>query len=125
MAVSRNDQRKNLEEEEANAIRTEYVRAEFLPGASGARVPTLLKRYLDQWILFYTTPGGHLLLQKEMWSATIRPTSENPTPVAAPVAQVMTDVLNSQGYAQAACWNRIPVATWTLLKTISVMCNVR
>jgi len=81
------------------------VRAEFLPAASGARARTLLKLYLDQRILFYTTPGGHQLLQKEMWSATIGPTSENPTPVAALIAQVMTDVLNSQGYAQAAYKN--------------------
>src|SRR5262245_7311459 len=31
MAVSRYDQRKNLEEAEANAIGTEYVRADILP----------------------------------------------------------------------------------------------
>src|SRR5664279_4004791 len=31
MAISRYDQRKNLEEEEANAIGTEYVRAGMLP----------------------------------------------------------------------------------------------
>ena len=31
MAISRYDQRKNLEEEEANAIGTEYVRADLLP----------------------------------------------------------------------------------------------
>ena len=38
MAVSRYDQRKNYEEEEANAIGTEYVRAELLPPSDGARV---------------------------------------------------------------------------------------
>jgi hypothetical protein len=133
MAVSRYDQRKNLEEEEANAIGTEYVRAEFLPAASAGRVRALLKSYLDQRILFYTAPEGHLLeqnnvqtsqLQKEMWSATIGPTSENPTPVAALVVQGMNDGLNSQGYSQAAWWNRIPVAAWILLITIGVLCNV-
>jgi hypothetical protein len=35
MAVSRYDQRKNHEEEEANAIGTEYVRAGLLPAADG------------------------------------------------------------------------------------------
>ena len=133
MAVSRYDQRKNLEEEEANAIGTEYVRAEFFPAASAARVRALLKSYIDQRILFYTTPEGHLLeqidaqtsrLQKEMWSATVGPTSENPTPMAALVVQGMNDVLNSQGYTQAAWWNRIPVAAWILLITIGVLCNV-
>jgi hypothetical protein len=132
MAVSRYDQRKNLEEQEANAIGTEYVRADFLPTANAARVRALLKSYLYQRILFYTTSDGRLLeqnnvltarLQEEMWSEVKGPTSENPTPVAAIVAQGMNDVLNSQGYSQAAWWNRIPVAAWILLITIGILCN--
>src|SRR6266576_1251974 len=53
MATSRYDQRKNLEEAEANAIGTEYVRADLLPAADAAKVRSLLKIYLDQRILFY------------------------------------------------------------------------
>jgi hypothetical protein len=133
MAVSRYDQRKNLEEQEANAIGTEYVRADLLPAVSAARVHTLLKSYLDQRILCYTTSNAQLLgqidaqtaqLQKEMWSAVVEPVSEQPTPVAAFVAQGMNDVLNSQGYTQAAWWNRIPVLAWILLITIGIFCNV-
>ena len=37
MAVNRYDQRKNYEEQEANAIGTEYVRADLLPSADGPR----------------------------------------------------------------------------------------
>ncbi len=55
MAVSRYDQRKNYEEAEANAIGTEYVRADLLPQADGATVRALLKSYLDQRVLFYAT----------------------------------------------------------------------
>ena len=36
----------------------------------------------------------------------------------------MNDVLNSQGYSQAAWWNRIPLGAWALLITISILCNV-
>ena len=36
MAVNRYDQRKNYEEQEANAIGTEYVRADLLPQADAA-----------------------------------------------------------------------------------------
>jgi hypothetical protein len=43
MAVSRYDQRKNYEEAEANAIGTEYVRADLLPAADAARVRESLK----------------------------------------------------------------------------------
>jgi len=36
----------------------------------------------------------------------------------------MNDVLNSQGYTQAAWWNRIPIAAWALLMIISIFCNI-
>jgi hypothetical protein len=55
MAITRYDQRKNLEEEEANAIGTEYVRADLLPAADAAKARALLLKYLDQRILFYET----------------------------------------------------------------------
>jgi hypothetical protein len=55
MAISRYDQRKNYEEAEANAIGTEYLRADLLPAADAAKVRTLLRSYLHQRILFYTT----------------------------------------------------------------------
>src|SRR6516225_7667353 len=53
MVVSRYDQRKNYEAEEANAIGTEYLRAGLLPAAEAARVREALKNYLDQRVLFY------------------------------------------------------------------------
>src|SRR5207342_900315 len=55
MAVSRYDQRKNYEEAETNAIGTEYLRADLLPADERLRVRELLKKYIDQRVLFYTT----------------------------------------------------------------------
>src|SRR5579863_1606168 len=63
MAISRYDQRKNLEEAEASAIGTEYVRADLLPAADAARVRALLGNYLDQRISFYNTRDDHELQQ--------------------------------------------------------------
>jgi hypothetical protein len=60
MAGTRYDQRKNLEEEEANAIGTEYVRADLLPDDAAEKVRGLLRSYLDQRILFYTYSGDQL-----------------------------------------------------------------
>jgi hypothetical protein len=133
MAVNRYDQRKNYEEEEANAIGTEYARTRLLPAADGAKIEALLKCYLDQRILSYQTYNqqelrridaetGHL--QIEMWSAVSSSVAPNPTPVAALVVSGMNDVLNSQGYAQAAFWNRIPIAAWILLASIATFCNL-
>jgi hypothetical protein len=77
MATNRYDQRKNYEEAEANAIGTEYVRADLLPAADAARARALLGNYLDQRVLFYTTRDRQRLaqvnattaqLQAELWS---------------------------------------------------------
>ena len=93
MAVSRYDQRKNYEEAEANAIGTEYVRADLLPAADAARVRELLRRYLDQRVLFYTTRDGAQLrridadttqLQSELWSTVRAAAAAQPTPLTAP-----------------------------------------
>jgi hypothetical protein len=130
MAVSRYDQRKNYEEAEANAIGTEYLRADLLPDAEQAKVRALLRDYLDQRVLFYQTNDGERLqqinrataqLQAELWSAVLA--AARPTPLLALAVSGMNDVLNSQGYTQAAWWNRIPVAAWVLMITIAVFAN--
>jgi hypothetical protein len=36
----------------------------------------------------------------------------------------MNDVLNSQGYTQAAYWNTIPPAAWALMAVIAIGCNL-
>ena len=55
MASSRYDQRKNYEEDEANAIGTVYARADLLPGADAVKIQQLLREYTAQRIRFYTT----------------------------------------------------------------------
>jgi hypothetical protein len=133
MAVSRYDQRKNLEEQEANAIGTEYIRVDALPPGDAAKIRSLLKSYLEQRILYYASRDESSIpqinaetmrLQNQLWGATIGPVKAEPNSITALVAAGMNDVLNSQGYAQAAWWNRIPAAAWILLVTISVFCNL-
>jgi hypothetical protein len=36
----------------------------------------------------------------------------------------MNDVLNSQGYTQAAWWNQIPGSAWGFLVLTAICCNV-
>src|SRR5215475_13734036 len=52
MAVTRYDQRKTYEREEANAIGTEYLRADLLPAEDADKVRTLLVKYIQQRVLF-------------------------------------------------------------------------
>jgi len=133
MAISRYDQRKNYEEAEANAIGTEYVRAGLLPAADAATVRTLLRQYLDQRVLFYTIRDTQQLrqinadtakLQADLWAALQGPAAANPTPVMALALAGMNDVLNSQGYTQAAWWNRIPRAAWGFMVAIATCSSV-
>jgi len=133
MAISRHDQRKNYEEAEANAIGTEYARADLLPAADAAKLRALLRNYLDQRILFYVTRdeqqirqinGRTAQLQTELWSAVLAPAAVQPTPMVALAVSGMNDVLNSQGYTQASWWNRIPIAAWGLMAAIAICCNV-
>lgn len=133
MAISRHDQRKNYEEAEANAIGTEYVRADLLPAADAAKVRALLRNYLDQRVLFYVTRNEQQIrqinartaeLQTELWSAVLAPAAAQPTPVVTLAVSGMNDVLNSQGYTQAAWWNRIPIAAWGLMAVIAICCNL-
>ena len=133
MAISRYDQRKNYEEAEANAIGTEYVRADLLPVADAAKVRALLRNYLDHRVLSYMTRDEQQIrqinartaeLQTELWSAVLPPAAAQPTPMVALAVSGMNDVLNSQGYTQAAWWNRIPIAAWGLMAAIAICCNV-
>jgi hypothetical protein len=133
MAIYRYDQRKVLEEAEANAISTEYVRADFLPAPYAAKVRTLLRDYLDQRLLYYTTRDERQLVQiesataqleAEMWSAVQVPTAAQATAPLTVTSMGMNDVLNSRGYTQAAWLNRIPNAAWGLMAAIAIFCCV-
>jgi hypothetical protein len=133
MAVNRYDQRKTFEEAEANAIGTEYLRLQLLPAAAAARSNALLITYLDKRIAFYSEHNSGRLqlidadtaqLQTDLWSAVRPIAAAKPTPVNSLVLAGMNDVLNSQGYTQAAWWNRIPIAAWGLLAIIGLCANV-
>ena len=132
MSISRYDQRKANERVEANAIGTEYLRADLLPAPDGERLRSLLRDYLGQRIEFYRTRSSlHAAqaatrtsgLQGELWSAVTGPVRTQPTPVLTLVVSGMNDVLNAEGYAEAGWINRIPITAWLLMALIAVLCN--
>ncbi|WP_439370916.1 hypothetical protein [Bradyrhizobium sp. DASA03120] len=132
MAMSRYDQRKNFEEAEANAIGTEMLRADFLPAADAANVRKLLAEYTGLRIQFYLNTDDDqrkrinertAQLQGDLWSAVRASLAAQPTPVEALAVAGMNDVINSQGYTQAAYWNRIPIAAWYLMAIIALCSN--
>jgi hypothetical protein len=133
MAINRYDQRKNLEQAEANAIGTAYTRTDLMPPADTIRAKAILKKYLDQRVLFYVARDEPQLraielqtsqLQDQLWSTTVAPATSDRSPVYALVVAAVNDVLNAQSNTQAAWWNRIPAAAWCLMVTIAICCNV-
>ena len=128
MAVGRYDQRKQAEAVEANTLGTEYLRAQLLPEADATKVRALLKRYLDERVLFYSTRDAAALrqidtrtgeLQAALWAAVRDASAAQPTPVVALAVQGMNEALDAQGYTQAAWLNRIPKAAWLLMTVIA------
>jgi hypothetical protein len=133
MAVARHDQRRTLEEAEANAIATEYLRADRLPGDGGSRTRELLRKYLDLRIAYYEEGNAPRIaeiqqqtasVQRELWSAVLPAAASQPTPPIALVVSGMNDVINAQGYTQAAWWNRIPIGAWAMMALMAISCNL-
>jgi hypothetical protein len=133
MAAGRYDQRKNYEEEEANAIGTEYLRVDLLPAADAERVRGLLREYLHLRILYYSRLTPEQLQQNDtdtaqsqsrLWAAITPAVNAEPTQPHALVASGMNDVLNRQGYTVAAWLNRVPIAAWLLMASIAIFANI-
>jgi hypothetical protein len=133
MAIDRHDNREILEESEANAIGTEYLRADLLPPQASARTKELLQQYLEQRILFYSKQNKEKIqeirqktdeLQDTLWKEVLPFARTQASPTNALLLSGMNDVLNSQGYVQAAWWNRIPFAAWTLMTAIAICANL-
>ncbi len=132
MAVTRYDLRKSLEESEANAIGTEYLRLDLMPADPASAARALMRTYVDERIAFYAlihpadmaqNAAGTAETMNALWAAIAPSTRAAPTAVSALVAAGMNDVLNSYGYTVAAWRNRLPPEVWMLLILIAASCN--
>ncbi|WP_250479224.1 MULTISPECIES: hypothetical protein [unclassified Caballeronia] len=130
MAVNRYDVRKTLEEAEANAIGTEYSRADLADAAIGEKMKSALVRYTKLRLANYRTRAPEELakivgdttnVETELWQLATQVAKENPTPIGALVVAGMNDVLNSQDYSEAARINHIPLGAWYLMITIALL----
>jgi hypothetical protein len=132
MAVSRYDQRQHAESAEADAIGTEYLRADLLPAAEAETTRQLLHSYLAERIQFFGARARERFrqideqttrLQRQMWAA-VRTPAVVPNQFTALAVSGMNDVLSSQSNTQAAWLNRIPVEAWALMGLIAILCNL-
>ena len=105
---------------------------DYLPAGDAAKVRALLKDYLALRIQYYLRINNEQIqqnnvrtgeLQSKLWAAVIPAATAQPDPVRALAVSGMNDVLNRQGYTQAAFLNRVPVAAWLLMVAIAIFCN--
>jgi len=109
------------------------LRADLLPADDASRVRELLRSYCNERISYYLASSELRLgqidadtakLQTELWGVVVRVAKVQPTPIVGLVVSGMNDVMNAQGYTQAAWWNRIPFTAWVLMALIAIACNL-
>jgi len=133
MAVSRYDERKTLEEREANAITVEYERASLLSGPQAQQIRDLLAKFVEVRIQFYEATDEARVapidlqttkVEDDLWSQISSVAAQpHPPPSLSLVAAGMNDVLGSENYTQGAWRNHIPIPAWTVMVVVAVAAN--
>jgi hypothetical protein len=133
MAITRYEERKGLEEAEANAVRTAYLRADLLPAGAAERMRGLMAAYARQRLVFYDeNDAGRLArarteaarLQDQMWSLAAGAAVASPNDVTSLAVTAMNDVQGAEGRTIAAWGNHIPIVAWFLMLLIAFAGNV-
>ena len=98
MAVGRYDTRKNLEENEANAIGTEYARADLADAAVSVQMKRALVEYTRMRLAHFETRDPQEIarneretteLQTKLWGMATQVAKAAPTPISATVVTGM------------------------------------
>lgn len=124
MTVNRYDDRKKLESHEAAVIRVAYERAEVLPQSYEHQIQQLLRQYVRERIMLYTSSDDAsdsaavdrtFALQRRLWEAVKVPAVANQTDVTALAVSGVNDVFEAESATQAAWQDRIPLPAWVLI----------
>src|SRR5205823_623509 len=119
MSVSRFDLRKAVILDEANAIGTTYLRAEFLPDPARGELKALLRRYVDVRLEFFAA-GADIprardaeaeigRLQAELWSRAAAVTRRDPHSIATGLfIQSLNETIDLDAKQFAALENHVP-----------------
>lgn len=129
MAVGRHEDRRSLAIEEANAIGTTWLRADFLPDPYKAEAKDLLVCYTAIRLEknAYSKGQEHVLdlikksedIQTRLWAIAASAVKENPGPVTVSFVTTLNDTIDMQSKRIAARRNHVPGAVWLLLLIVS------
>jgi hypothetical protein len=126
IVYSRYDSKKGLVREEANLIRTAWLRADFLPEQDRNKSETLLKRYIELRLEAVDIKDNARMqnvlnesdqIQHQIWQiAVVNAQKDMNSDVAALYIESLNDMINLQSMRVAvALQARIPTAIWLLL----------
>lgn len=133
MSIARYDLRKSLEEAEANALSTLYMRVEILPNQSRIEIQKNLEEYAQGRINYYTMSDYSEIkkantateeAQTNIWSLILPFIKQQATPTNALLMSGMNAVDDALGNTTAAWKNRIPMVAWMLLGIIAICSNL-
>jgi hypothetical protein len=130
MAVDRYDSRRTLVLEEANTIRTAWLRGGLLPDAHRQAVRDLLRGYVDVRIFPKGREDPRLLaeelrrsveMQFELWQHAESAALEAPNDMTATFVESLNDMIDAGTARIAAARNRIPFGVWLILMVVAVV----
>jgi hypothetical protein len=135
MVSTRYDARKTLVRDEANAIRTAWLRSDLLPEPDCAAAAGLLKDYVDLRLrAVQSRDSGQVnsamdesaRIQRQLWSMAVASVRNNPNaPGAAPYADSLIDVMRLHASRVAvALQARIPAGIWMVLYALIALAMV-
>jgi hypothetical protein len=111
MAGARFDQRRLLLLDQANAIKTAFLRADLLPDAQRGEAQTLLRQYLDVQLdaispaqTVAAVAASRPLLDK-MWSLAVAAAAERPTVISSLFVQSVNEVISAQARRITLGWH--------------------
>lgn len=129
VASSRFDERRLLVVDEANAIGTTYLRAEFLDEPVRANVKKLLREYVDVRLEIFAHPERVQVaiaqaesLQQRLWTEAVELGRKRPTPISALFIGSLNEVIDLQAKrVTAGLHTRVPAVVWCALLIISAL----
>ncbi|NUP12390.1 MAG: hypothetical protein HOW73_40615 [Polyangiaceae bacterium] len=132
MAERRFSARRALIVDEANAIGTTYLRAEFLPEPARSESREMLRRYVDQRVAFYgaqsdevqtlETTSAAQLLQAALWARATDTARANPESETTKLyVASLNEMIDLEGKRFAALFATLPSTIVVLLVVVAVV----